>query len=51
VRAAGLLLGVPLAGDIDRQRRAPGARQQQRRSTRPAAAYAGSVSFTAAVDC
>jgi len=32
-RAASLLLGTKRAGDIDRQRRAPGARQQRRHST------------------
>jgi len=32
---AGFLLSVVLAGDIDRQRRPPGAQQQRRRSTGP----------------
>ena len=34
-RAACLLLSVPQAGDINRQRQAPGAQQQRRRSTGP----------------
>jgi len=42
-RAAGLLLSAVRAGDIDRQRQAPGA-QQQRRS----AANASSVTLTRA---
>jgi len=32
-RAAGLLLSAVWTGDIDRQRRRPGAQQQRRRST------------------
>jgi len=43
-RVAGLLLSAPPAGDIDRQRRAPGTQQQRRYSTaRRSAANAGSV--------
>jgi len=42
LRAAGLLLGAPRAGDIDRQRRAPS-------SNGAAAANASSVTFIAAV--
>jgi len=50
-RAAGLLLGAPRAGDIDRQRRAPGAQQQRRRSTGSQLSKfnADSATFTAAV--